>query len=72
MVQPSALTAPLDIWRRQIEMRRDVFLGYCSASTATALAIKAHLSGLGVAALDGQTDFQLAGNILAQIGLASD
>lgn len=71
-LQNSGFTAPFDIWRRQVEQRRDVFLGYCSASTATAQAIKTHLTGLGVTVLDWQTDFQLAGNILDQIGLASE
>lgn len=71
-LQTHGFTAPFDIWRRQLEERRDVFIGYCGASTATALAIKAHLTGLGVTVLDWQTNFQLAGNILDQIGQASD
>lgn len=64
-------TTPFDIWRRKLEERRDVFLAYCSKSTGTAQAIKAHLEALGATVLDWQTDLGF-GNILEQIGRASD
>ena len=66
-----AFTAPFAIWQRQIEDRRDVFLGYCSASTSTAQLVKAWLTSRGVKVLDWQTDFPPGRNILQQIGEAA-
>ena len=66
-----AFTAPFAIWQRQIEDRRDVFLGYCSASTSTAQLVKAWLTVRGVKVLDWQTDFPPGRNILQQIGEAA-
>ena len=55
-------------WRQQLEMRRDVFLGYCGSSTATALEIKAFLTTeLKVSVLDWATDLDPATTILYQI-----
>ncbi len=62
---------PFTVWQREIAERRDVFLGYCSASTATARAIKRFLTEQGVTVLDWQTDFPPGQNILQQIGRAA-
>jgi hypothetical protein len=58
---------PFEIWQRQLARRRDVFIGYCSASTSTALEIKQRLVDDGVTVLDWQTDFAPGRNILQQI-----
>ena len=65
-------TTPFSVWQRELSERRDVFLGYCSASTATARAIKRYLVEQGVTVLDWQSDFPPGQNILQQIGRASD
>jgi predicted nucleotide-binding protein len=54
-----------------LEARRDVFLGYSSASTVTATAIKRYLQSLGVKVLDWQTDFIPGRTILDQIEQAA-
>lgn len=64
-------SASSGIWERQIKRRRDVFLGYCSASTATARLIKRRLARSGVTTLDWKTDFPPGTNILQQIGEAA-
>ena len=52
--------------------RRDIFLGYCGSSRATAVKIKTFLTGkLGLSVLDWNTDFDLSTTILEQIELAS-
>ena len=65
-------STPFAVWQRELSERRDVFLGYCSASAATARAIKRFLTEQGVRVLDWQTDFPPGQNILQQIGRASD
>jgi hypothetical protein len=63
---------PFGFWRRQLDHRRDVFLGYCSSSGATAAKLKRYLEKvLGVTVLDWQTDFAPGRNILEQITEAS-
>ena len=64
-------TTPFTAWQRELAERRDVFLGYCSASTATAHAIKRFLAVQGVTTLDWQTDFPPGQNILQLIGRAA-
>jgi hypothetical protein len=51
----------------QKEPSRDVFLGYCSSSRATAASLKNFLQSTGAAVLDWQTDFIAGRSILAQI-----
>ena len=63
---------PFTVWQRELADRRDVFLGYCGASTATARAIKRFLGEQGVTVLDWQTDFPPGQNILQQIGRAAE
>jgi hypothetical protein len=65
-------TTPFSVWQRELANRRDVFLGYCGASSATAKAIKRFLCEQGVTVLDWQTDFPPGQNILQQIGRAAE
>lgn len=62
---------PFGYWKAALEERRDVFLGYCSASSATAAAIKGHLTSLGARVLDWQTDFIPGRTIIDQIEQAA-
>ncbi len=67
-----AFQVPFKYWREQLELRRDVFLGYCSSSAAVALKIKEFLAhNLGLSVLDWATDFDPATSILHQIEEAS-
>lgn len=61
-----------DHWRAAMEKRRDIFLGYCGASTSTALEVKRFLQNtLDVKVLDWQTDFAMGQTILNQIEQAA-
>jgi hypothetical protein len=65
-------TVPFGYFREKLRERRDIFLGYCSSSLATALEIKTFLTDkLGLSVLDWATDFDLSTTILEQIELAS-
>lgn len=65
-------TVPFGYFREKLKERRDIFLGYCSSSRATAVKIKTFLTGkLGLSVLDWNTDFDLSTTILEQIELAS-
>jgi hypothetical protein len=65
-------TVPFGYFREKLAERRDIFLGYCSSSSATAAKIKTFLTGqLGLSVLDWATDFDLSTTILEQIELAS-
>jgi predicted nucleotide-binding protein len=67
-----AFQVPFKYWREQLELRRDVFLGYCSSSAAVAQNIKEFLThGLGLSVLDWAKDFDPATSILHQIEEAS-
>lgn len=58
---------PFTYWKDELSQRRDVFLGYCSSSTATAIKLKHLLTGkLGATVLDWK-EFTPAGNILQRI-----
>lgn len=62
---------PFKYWTEQLEERRDVFLGYCSRSDATAQEIKRYLLALGAKVLDWETDFIPGRTILEQIEQAA-
>jgi hypothetical protein len=62
---------PFDYWVMLLKERRDVFLGYSSASEETAAAIKRYLLSLGAQVLDWQTDFIPGRTILDQIEQAA-
>jgi hypothetical protein len=62
-----------DYWKLKMFDRRDVFLGYCSRSTATAKEIRHYLENdQQVSVLDWQTDFSPGSNILQQIQEATE
>jgi hypothetical protein len=67
----NAFQVPFKYWREQLELRRDIFLGYCSSSAATAHKIKDFLGELRLSVLDWATDFDPATSILHQIEEAS-
>ncbi len=55
-------------WRAQLENRRDVFLGYCGASSSTAEQLRKFLGqDIGATVLDWQRDFKPGRSILDQI-----
>lgn len=62
---------PFNYWAEQLAQRRDIFLGYCSSSTATAAAIKRFVLSLGARVLDWQADFIPGRTIIDQIQQAS-
>jgi hypothetical protein len=62
---------PFGYWKALLDERRDIFLGYCSSSEATAAMIKRFLLSLGVRILDWQTDFIPGRTILDQIEQAA-
>lgn len=58
----------LGYWRRQLENRRDVFLGYSGASTSTAEKLRSFLEAdIGASVLDWQRDFKPGRSILEEI-----
>jgi hypothetical protein len=66
-----AFRVPFQYWKWLLDERRDVFLGYCSSSQATAATIKDYLLSLGANVLDWQTDFIPGRTILDQIEQAA-
>lgn len=63
---------PFKYWKNELDARRDIFLGYCSASSPVAKKVKNFLEkGLGLRVLDWATDFDPARTILQQIEDAS-
>lgn len=62
---------PFEYWKRSLNERRDVFLGYCSASSSTAAKIKRYMSSRGARVLDWQTDFIPGRTIIEQIEQAA-
>lgn len=55
-------------WRTRLEKRRDVFLGYCSGSSATARILRDFLEQeIGATVLDWQRDFTPGRSILEEI-----
>jgi hypothetical protein len=67
-----AFRVPFDLWKQQLDQRRDVFLGYCSSSAATASSLKRFLiEDLHLSVLDWATDFAPGSSILEQIGEAA-
>ena len=64
-------SVPFTYWKRQLEERRDVFLGYCSNSEGTAANLKRFIETCGATVLDWQTDFIVGRSILEQIHAAA-
>jgi Predicted nucleotide-binding protein containing TIR-like domain len=59
-----------DYFKTELFKRRDIFLGYCSSSAATAQKIKEYLLTKKVSIKDWQTDFAPGQTILQQISVA--
>jgi Predicted nucleotide-binding protein containing TIR-like domain len=70
-IHTNAFRVPFDYWLALLNQRRDVFLGYSSASAETAAAVKRYLLSLGAKILDWQTDFIPGRTILDQIEQAA-
>jgi hypothetical protein len=65
-------TVPFEHWRQRLERRRDIFLGYCGASSETAHLLRSFLEEeLGATVLDWQRDFTPGRTILEEIEDAS-
>jgi hypothetical protein len=62
---------PFYYWKKLLDERCDVFLGYSGKSEATASSIKRYLLSLGARVLDWQTDFIPGRTILDQIEQAA-
>ncbi len=65
-------TVPFGHWRRDLEKRCDVFLGYCSASKRVASQVADLLKSLGHSVLDWAADFDPADTILSRIAEAAN
>jgi hypothetical protein len=66
-------SVPFEYWQQKLDARRDVFLGYCSASSVLAKKLKTYLRGsLKLSVLDWATDFDPARSILRQIESAAE
>lgn len=66
-------SVPFGYWQQKLAARRDVFLGYCSASSAVAKKLKTYLTrSLGLSVLDWAVDFDPARSILQQIESAAE
>lgn len=64
---------PFEYWRQKLDGRRDIFLGYCSASSVVAKRLKIYLvKNLRLSVLDWATDFDPARTILQQIENAAE
>jgi hypothetical protein len=67
-LQTDHFRGPFESWKRKLEQRRDVFLGYCSSSIGTVRNLKRYLEkDLDATVLDWQTDFAPGRTILQQI-----
>ena len=67
-----AFRVPFGLWRQKLDQRRDIFLGYCSSSEATARLLKRFLQeDVGATVLDWKTDFAPGCSILEQIAEAA-
>ena len=60
-----------DGWVRDVEYRRDVFLGYCSQNQGTAAIIENRLMRSGATVLNYQMDFRAGVSILDEIEAAA-
>jgi hypothetical protein len=66
-LQDDSFRGPFANWKRDIEQRRDVFLGYCSKSSGTAAQIQLRLEKLGASVHNWQMDFRMGVSILSEI-----
>ena len=54
-------------WLRELEARKDIFLGYCSKSAGIAAQIQLRLEKLGATVHNWAMDFRAGGSILSEI-----
>jgi hypothetical protein len=67
-LRTAAFKTAFGYWRDQLDRRRDVFLGYCGASSAAARNLRDFLEQqAGATVLDWQRDFKPGSTILEQI-----
>jgi predicted nucleotide-binding protein len=69
--QTANLRVAFKNWKKQLDERRDVFLGYCGAAAGTAAKLKRTLVELGATVLDWKEDFPPGRNILKLIEQAA-
>lgn len=60
-----------EVWMRELEDRRDVFLGYCSQNQGLAAMIENRLMRWGASVLNYQMDFRAGMSILSEIEAAA-
>jgi predicted nucleotide-binding protein len=70
-LQDESFQKRFDGWMREIDQRRDVFLGYCSQNTGLAAIIENRLVRLGATVMNYQMDFRSGVSILSEIENAS-
>jgi Predicted nucleotide-binding protein containing TIR-like domain len=63
--------APFSLWRKDVELCRDVFLGYCSDAKSLARLVRSFLEEKGIRVLDWRKDFKPGDTILEQIEKAA-
>jgi hypothetical protein len=54
-------------WLRELDARKDIFLGYCTKSAGIAAQIQLRLEKLGASVLNWAMDFRAGGSILSEI-----
>jgi hypothetical protein len=62
---------PFLSWIAKVKQRKDVFLGYCSKSNATAMGIKQLLTAKGFSVMDWATDFRPGRTIMEEVSRAA-
>jgi hypothetical protein len=66
-------SVPFEYWQQKLDARRDIFLGYCSASSVVAKKLKTYLGrSLQLSVLDWATGFDPARSVLQQIESAAE
>src|SRR6266566_6048956 len=66
-VNGTDFTKRFKAWLRELEARKDIFLGYCSKSAGIAAQIQLRLEKLGASVLNWAMDFRAGGSILSEI-----
>ncbi len=72
-LKTKGFTVPFKYWTDALKRRRDIFLGYCSASSVAAKKVKAYLTNtVELSVLDWALDFDPARTIMQQIQEAAE
>lgn len=69
-VQGAEFKRRFKLWRDEVALRRDVFLGYCSQNAGVAAQIENRLNRAGITVLNYQMDFRQGASILGEIDAA--